>query len=209
HVAASLIGDIEEQLSSGVSTVDVTQNESQNEQAAAGVGQTVVGPLACCAGGSGHQGTNPADDYEVDQNSVQNTSSQSGALTEDIRTTAGASGSVDTLDVFVDTGSSATNLVAGVYSDSEGHPGALLGKGTLNSPTPGAWNAVTLASPVPVTSGTTYWIAVLGPSGGGTLHFRGHCRGGGWPGGARDQSGASTLPASWATGRRRSDARPR
>ena len=111
-----------------------------------------------------------------------------------------SSGSVDTLDVFVDTGSSATNLVAGVYSDSEGHPGALLGKGTLNSPTPGAWNAVTLASPVPVTSGTTYWIAVLGPSGGGTLHFRDHCCGGGSPAETSYQTALSTLPATWATG---------
>jgi hypothetical protein len=290
NAAASMIGDIEEQLSSGVSTVDVTQNENQNENAAAGVTQTVVGPFACCAGGSGHQGTNPNDDYEVDQNSVQNTSSQSGLLTEDMSifcsstgncdgeqnvnqngaqaenscsslgsfceatlhgtngdfttfscadgscneedspsillgdtqgapstdynpagmaeafsTTSGASGSVNTLNVFVDSASTATKLVAGVYSDYGGHPGSLLGSGTLNSPTPGAWNAITLASPVSVTSGTTYWIAILGPSGAGTLRFRDHCCGGGSPSETSKQTALSTLPATWATGVRYND----
>jgi hypothetical protein len=290
HVAASLIGDIEEQLSSGVSTVDVTQNENQNEQAPAGVGQTVVGPLNCCAGGSGHQGTNPNDDYEVDQSSVQHTSSQSGGLTEDMnifcsstgncdgeqnvnengstaanscssigslceatlhctngdctpfscadgscneeegpsillgstqgapttdynpaglaeafQTTAGDSGSVDTLNVFVDSASTATTLIAGVYSDYGGHPGSLLGTGTLNSPTPGAWNAVTLGSPASVTSGSTYWIAILGPSGAGTLRFRDHCCGGGSPSEVSKQTALSALPATWATGTRYND----
>ena len=48
-------------------------------------------------------------------------------MAEAFRTTASASGTLSKLTVYVDAGSNATKLTAGVYADAAGHPGALLG----------------------------------------------------------------------------------
>ena len=53
---------------------------------------------------------------------------------EAFKTSASATGTVATLTVYVDTGSTATSLVAGLYADASGKPGAQLAAGTLNSP---------------------------------------------------------------------------
>jgi hypothetical protein len=113
---------------------------------------------------------------------------------EAFKTTASATGIVATLSVYVDTGSTATSLVAGLYADNGGQPGALLGSGTLSAPTAGAWNTIALTTGVPVTTGTAYWIALLGPS--GTLRFRDHP--GGSPSVASAQTGLTALPATWS-----------
>ena len=124
--------------------------------------------------------------------------SNSAGKAEAFRTTAGATGTVTSLTVFVDTGSSATTLVAGIYADRGGTPGALLGQGRLSGPTQGAWNAITIPG-VAVTAGTVYWIALLGPSGSGTLRFRDS-----EPSGGRSETSRTTnlttLPATWSTG---------
>ena len=116
---------------------------------------------------------------------------------EAFRTTASVTGTVSKLTVYVDTGSTATRLVAGLYADAGGHPGALLGQGALNAPTANAWNDVPLPG-VAVTAGTAYWIAILGPS--GTLRFRDRCCGSGSPAEVHAGTGLSALPAAWATG---------
>ncbi|MGZ4603860.1 MAG: BACON domain-containing protein, partial [Kineosporiaceae bacterium] len=116
---------------------------------------------------------------------------------EAFQTTAVASGNLATLTVYVDAGSTASRLVAGVYTNSSGHPGALLTQGTLNAPTAGAWNDVSVTS-VPIASGTSYWIALLGPS--GTLKFRDRCCGKGTAAETAAQTGLATLPGTWATG---------
>ncbi len=85
------------------------------------------------------------------------------------QTTASVTGQVTSLPVYVDTGSASTKLVAGIYQDSNGHPGALLAHGTLSSPEAGSWNKVLLPATA-VTAGTTYWIAILSPN--GMLKFR-------------------------------------
>ena len=84
---------------------------------------------------------------------------------EAFQTTATTTGTVATLSVYVDAPSRATALTAGLYADNAGHPGALLGQGTLNGPTPGAWNLVSMPA-ITVTSGSRYWIALLSPTGG-------------------------------------------
>jgi hypothetical protein len=120
-------------------------------------------------------------------------------MAEAFRTAASSTGTVNTLRVYVDATSSATSLVAGLYTNSgTGHPGTLLGKGTLTSPTAGVWNDVTLTTGASVTAGTNYWIALLGPS--GTLRFRDRCCGGGSPAETSSQTTLSTLQATWSSG---------
>ncbi len=73
-------------------------------------------------------------------------------------------GVVTTVQVFLDAGSTATELVAGIYTDNKGHPGTLVAQGKLSLLKSGAWNSV----PIPIVSVTAaqhYWIAVLGSKG--------------------------------------------
>ena len=110
---------------------------------------------------------------------------------------ANVTGWVTTLSVYVDTRSTATTLVAGIYSDNNGHPGSRLALGTLVSPGSGGWRQVALP-PVKITAGTKYWIAILSPN--GVLKFR---DGGGFTGGlseASAQTTLTTLPSTWTSG---------
>ena len=126
--------------------------------------------------------------------------SNAAGVAEAFRTTATTSGAVGTLGVYVDTGTPATRLAAGIYADASGRPGALLGQGSLTSPTAGAWNSVPLSTPATVTSGATYWIAILSPTGTGTLRFRDRCCSGGTAAETSSQTNLATLPATWSRG---------
>lgn len=103
---------------------------------------------------------------------------------------------MSSIGVYVDSQNRAGTLIAGLYTDSNGPPGALLTFGSLSSPSAGVRNTVSV-TPVAVTSGSLYWVALMGQ--GGTLYFRdrqdGPCAG---------QSSAQTdlvsLPASWTAG---------
>ena len=113
------------------------------------------------------------------------------------QTQAAVTGWVTGLSVYVDTGSTATKLVAGLYTDKNGHPGTLLAQGTLSSPGSGGWKMVSLP-PVSITAGSKYWVAILSPS--GMLTFRDS---GTWVGGLSETSSQSTLtklPSTWTTG---------
>jgi hypothetical protein len=114
-------------------------------------------------------------------------------------TEVAADGNVAHIRVFVDAGTTATRLIAGVYSDDGGHPGDLLTTGTLTSPVPEAWNTVTVPA-VQVSAGTTVWIAVLGR--GGVLGFRDQCCTvtGPVPTESNADTGLTALPATWTTG---------
>jgi hypothetical protein len=71
---------------------------------------------------------------------------------------------VTTVQVYLDAGSTATELVAGVYDSNNGHPGTLVAQGKLSTLKYGAWNSVPI--PVtPVTNAQPYWIAILGSNG--------------------------------------------
>jgi outer membrane protein assembly factor BamB len=127
--------------------------------------------------------------------------SDTAGRAEAFRTVATASGTLTQLTVYLDASSSATKLTAGVYGDSNGRPGALLGQGTINSPAAGGWNNVPIAG-AQITIGSSYWIAILSPNGSGVLQFRIGS------GGASETSASSNLtalPSTWSTGSRYPD----
>jgi hypothetical protein len=111
---------------------------------------------------------------------------------------AGANGSADTLNVYIDAGSTATRAVVGVYEDAAGVPGRLLSSAVTDSPRAGAWNAVRLTA-VNISAGSRYWIAVLAPVGYGSLKFRDVPSGGGATV-ITQQNSLTGLPASWVIG---------
>ena len=127
----------------------------------------------------------------------RNGDSNGPGTAEAFQASATASGTVTSMVVYVNTGSSATSLTVGLYTNVSGKPGSLLAQGTLASPRSAAWNTVGLPATA-VTSGATYWIALLGPAGSGTLRFRdrfgtGHAE-------TSLQANLASLPASWTTG---------
>jgi len=78
---------------------------------------------------------------------------------------AAKSGSVTEVQVYLDAGTTtATKLVAGVYTENNGHAGTLVTQGTLSTLKSG-WNRVAIPSAA-VTAGRKYWFAVLGVDGG-------------------------------------------
>ena len=99
------------------------------------------------------------------------------------------------MSVYVNATSRATKLSVGLYTDANGHPGMLLTQGSKSSPTAGATNDIPVSGAT-VTSGTQYWIAIMGT--GGQLTFRDQV------GGGKSETYAipnqTTLPASWQTG---------
>lgn len=113
--------------------------------------------------------------------------------------TATASGTLATLVVYVDPSSTAVGLVAGLYSNANGHPGGLLTQGTIANPVGGSWNTINVPS-VNVTAGTTYWIGILGTS--GTLMFLDQCCPGGTLCENSLQTSLTSLPSTWTTGPR-------
>ena len=103
------------------------------------------------------------------------------------------------LRIYLDEGSTATELVAGIYDDNSGHPGKLLTQGKVTSGLKaGTWNRVPVPS-VKLIANNPYWIAILSSQ--GLLKFRDHAGG---TGNAPLETSASTtltsLPATWATG---------
>ena len=115
---------------------------------------------------------------------------------EAFRTSATASGTVTKLSIYLDASSTAGTLVAGIYADAAGHPGALIAQGQTSTITAGAWNPVTLPGAT-VSSGATYWIAILGTQS-GLLRFRDGS--GGCTSETSAQGNLTALPATWATG---------
>jgi hypothetical protein len=115
---------------------------------------------------------------------------------EAFQTTASASGTVGTLSIYVDSSSTATTMVAGIYANSSGHPGALIAQGSSAQLTSGAWNTIPIPGAI-VTAGAPYWIAVLGTQS-GTLRFRDGA--GGCVSETSGQSNLTALPSAWVTG---------
>jgi outer membrane protein assembly factor BamB len=118
-------------------------------------------------------------------------------LAEAFPATATSTGSMVQLRVYVDQGSAASRLVAGLYTSVGGHPAQLLTQGTLSNPVAGAWNTLTVPA-ASVTSGTGYWIAILSPAGSGRLTFRD--RVGGGTAETSKSTTLTTLPTTWTTG---------
>ena len=106
-------------------------------------------------------------------------------------------GTLASLSVFLERTSTATKLNVGLYSDANGHPGTLLAQGSTSSPSPGAWNTVSI-SPTAVTAGGAYWIAILGTQA-GTVHFDTKA-GSSCSREMSAQSNLTALPNTWTTG---------
>jgi outer membrane protein assembly factor BamB len=128
-----------------------------------------------------------------------NPDSNTAGSAEAFEATAFATGSLASITVYIDSSSSATRLVAGIYADAGGEPGTLMTQATLSSPTSGAWNTITVPAAT-VTSGSGYWISVLSPAGAGSLAFRDVV--GGTLSENSGQSTLSSLPTTWSPGPR-------
>src|SRR2546426_493519 len=84
--------------------------------------------------------------------------------------TATASGTLNSLVVYIDGTAPANQLIVGLYSDSSNHPASLLASGQVHMVN-GAWNTLSVTG-VAVTINTAYWIAVLGPQPRKNIVFR-------------------------------------
>jgi PKD repeat protein len=101
------------------------------------------------------------------------------------------------IQVRLDASSTATELVAGIYRNNNGHPGALVAQGKLSQLKAGAWNAVPISA-VSLTAGQPYWIAILGTK--GQIAFLDQV---GSSTGLMETSASKTLtalPATWTIG---------
>jgi hypothetical protein len=119
-------------------------------------------------------------------------------MAEAFQYTATASGTASQLNVYLDSTNAATSVVVGLYTNASNAPASLLAQATLTNPVNGGWNSVAIP-PTTITAGTSYWIAVLGPAGGGTIQFRDRASGGGRAQ-VSSQSNLTTLPATWSPG---------
>jgi hypothetical protein len=110
--------------------------------------------------------------------------------------TTGTAGQALTLSVYVDSHTKATKMIAGIYSNANGHPGALLASGSWSAPQIGNWDTISLPS-TGVTSGQSYWLAILGT--GGASYFRdrdsGPCSSE-----TSSQTTLKSLPGIWKSG---------
>jgi len=116
------------------------------------------------------------------------------------RAVATGSGTLNWIAVYLDASSTSKLLVAGIYSDSGGHPGTLLAKGPVANPATGGWNLVKISGGPTLAQGTPYWVAILGAaSAPGSLVYRKR-PGGSDPAEASAQADLSTLPDTWSSG---------
>src|SRR5207245_11051567 len=105
-----------------------------------------------------------------DQSVEPGLDSNPAGTAEAFQFTAAASSTVNVLYLYVDSGSTATSPIVGVYTNTATNtPGTLLSQGTIRSPVSGAWNSVAVP-PAAVTAGAQYWSALPAPA--GTLPFR-------------------------------------
>lgn len=116
---------------------------------------------------------------------------------EAFQTTATASGTLTSLVFYVDGSSTVTQITLGLYADKSGIPGALLTQGKITTITLGAFNTVSVPATA-ITSGTPYWIAVLG-TGSGKIMFRDRNRGP-CKSVSNSVTGLTALPANWSPG---------
>ncbi len=141
------------------------------------------------------EATSPPKRLLGDEASQSVTGSTQKGIPMAFQTTASVAGMVTSLPVYLDASSASTTLVAGLYTDNSGRPGTLLAQGTLSSPTAGTLNWVRL-SPTAVQANTTYWVAILSPS--GILTYKAGSVARPSVTGAK-KTRSSTLPSSWTT----------
>jgi hypothetical protein len=128
------------------------------------------------------------------ESSVDNNSAGSA---EAFPVQAVATGQVSALSVYLDSSNRASTVKVGVYASSNGHPQALLSSGVIANAVAGQWNSVAMPA-LQLTSGTTYWLALLGVD--DSVSFRDRT------GNCQSEVGRLTnlnsLPSTWTTGSR-------
>ena len=107
-------------------------------------------------------------------------------------------GTVASINVYLDLRTRAARLLAGLYADVKGKPGARVTAGSTRSTRSGAWNSVRVA-PATIKAGTTYWLVVLGRT--GPLYFR-HRDAGSCFTQTAYQKPLTSLPPAWIGGSR-------
>ncbi len=118
-------------------------------------------------------------------------------MAEGYQMTASITGTLNTLSVYVDPASTATNLFVGLYADSNGHPGTRLTGGSSDTFQKAAWNTISVP-PVSIVPGSKYWFVLLGT--GGVLKFRQKPTTGGWVDELNAIRTLTSLPSTWTTG---------
>lgn len=156
------------------------------------VAQPTNTPTATPTGGLAQSGV-PFGDQAIEANQDTNSAGEAEAF----QYVASQSGEATQLSVFVDAGTTASNVTVGMYADGGGKPGSLLASGQIAGPTAPAWNTASIPSTT-IKAGTTYWIAVLAPVGGGTLNYRDVVSGSSSPSSA--EGDLKALPATWTSG---------
>jgi hypothetical protein len=129
-----------------------------------------------------------------DQNVESQPDSMSSGQAQAFQSMANVSGNVQSLVIYVDSNSTASQVMAGLYTDAGGHPGTLLSQGSSVQLRPGSWNPILLPA-TSVTEGTPYWIAILG-AGSGALVLRSASSG--CLGQSSSETSLPALPASWS-----------
>lgn len=105
------------------------------------------------------------------------------------------SGTARTLTVYLGSRNRAKTLIAGLYRNKHGRPGALIAWGSRSLRKAHGWTRVRLR-PHAVRSGSVYWIALMGK--GGRLALR--VRAGGCRSVVSSHRTLAKLPASWRRG---------
>lgn len=133
-----------------------------------------------------------------DQTIESNLDSNAVGSAEAFPITATVSGQVTSINFFLDESSTATKVYLGIYSDSSGKPGSLLTQGSTAQLFPGTWNSVSVSA-ANITSGTAYWIAILGASGGKAYFYDQNTSA--CSSQTSSQSNLTALPSTWSKGR--------
>lgn len=155
----------------------------------------VAGLLFACSSAYGSVGSNVIGSG-VDSNAP--------GRAQDYRVSADASARVDRLSVYLDKTNTAAKVELGLFAGMDStHAGSRLGRCVISAGAAGAWNRCSITA-VGATSGNTYWLAVLQPSGTkGTISFRNRSAGQTYGSSAVDSSGnpnLSQLPSPWSNG---------
>jgi hypothetical protein len=179
----------------GPSASSAQQPESPSETGA--VGQNPVSPETSPAPQADQ--TQPAAPVVGEAHVLATRDSNPAGTAEAFRFVASRTDTVSEFGIYLDASNQAEQVAIGLYDDSpEGHPDHLLASATISSPTPDAWNSVQ-CSPVSLTDGATYWLAVLGPAGTGTIGLR-DINQGGDRSETSNQTDLTGLPDVWTSG---------
>jgi hypothetical protein len=131
-----------------------------------------------------------------DQQVESTADNNQGGLAEAFPVSGQVTGTARVINIYLDSHSTATTVMAAIYANRYGQPGILLASAKLSSPRAGAWNSLPITATA-VSGSTSYWIAILGR--GGTIYFRDRTSGPCTSENSRN-TGLTSLPTTWTGG---------